>query len=176
VSIGAAAVAGRDALRQVSRAVAPPRKVATGVSRSEQGDRVIATIHQDIVIEAGPEHVWAAVRDVGAVHERLIPNYVLETRMDGDTRYLTVPGGAVIRELIVSIDDEARRLAYSAVEGFRIPLTHHHASFQVFPEGEDRCRLVWITDVLPNELAGEVRARVERGSQVMKQTLEQSAR
>jgi hypothetical protein len=55
-------------------------------------------------------------------------------------------------------------------------LTHHHASFQVIPEGADRCRLVWITDVLPNEMAGEVRARVERGAQVMKQTLEQSAR
>ncbi|WP_211269130.1 SRPBCC family protein [Saccharothrix syringae] len=123
-------------------------------------------------MRAAAEHVWDAVRDVAAVHERLVPGYVLATRVEGDVRYLTVPGGNVVRELIVAIDDEQRRLAYSAVEGFRLPLTHHHASFQVFPEGEDRCRLVWITDVLPHEVAGDVRARVERGAQVMKQALE----
>jgi hypothetical protein len=135
----------------------------------------IATIVQDIVIESSAENVWDAVRDVEAVHKRLIPGYVLDARMDGDTRYLTVPGGAVIRELIVSIDDGLRRLAYSAVEGFKIPLTHHHASFLVIPEGADRCRLVWTTDVLPHDMAEQVRPRVVRGSQVMKETLEQQS-
>ncbi|WP_327320409.1 SRPBCC family protein [Streptomyces sp. NBC_01235] len=135
----------------------------------------IATIVQDIVIESSAEDVWDAVRDVEAVHKRLIPGYVLDARMDGDTRYLTVPGGAVIRELIVSIDDDLRRLAYSAVEGFKIPLTHHHASFLVIPEGADRCRLVWTTDVLPHDMAEQVRPRVVRGSQVMKETLEQQS-
>ncbi|MFJ7911267.1 SRPBCC family protein [Kitasatospora sp. NPDC096204] len=128
---------------------------------------------QDIAIEADADEVWDAVRDVGAVHRRLIPGYVLDTRVDGDVRHLTMPGGAVIRELIVSIDDDLRRLAYSAVEGFKIPLTHHHASFQVLPEGLGRCRLVWTTDVLPHEMAEQVRLRVVRGAQVMKETLEQ---
>ncbi|MFB8240864.1 SRPBCC family protein [Kitasatospora purpeofusca] len=135
----------------------------------------IATVVQDIVIESGADDVWDAVRDVGAVHERLVPGYVLDVRMDGDTRYLTVPGGAVVRELIVSVDDGLRRLAYSAVEGFRIPLTHHHASFQVFPEGAGRCRLIWTTDVLPHEMIEQVRPRVVRGAQVMKETLERRA-
>ncbi|WP_189922245.1 SRPBCC family protein [Kitasatospora xanthocidica] len=133
----------------------------------------MATIVQDIVIEAGADEVWDAVRDVAAVHERLVPGYVLDARVEGDTRYLTVPGGAVIRELIVSIDDDLRRLAYSAVEGFKIPLTHHHASFQVLPEGPEHCRLVWTTDVLPHEMVEQVRPRVVRGAQVMKETLEQ---
>ncbi|WP_380286324.1 SRPBCC family protein [Kitasatospora purpeofusca] len=132
----------------------------------------MATIVQDIVIESAAEDVWEAVRDVGAVHRRLVPGYVLDVRMEGDTRYLTVPGGAVVRELIVSVDDGLRRLAYSAVEGFRIPLTHHHASFQVFPEGPGRCRLVWITDVLPHAMVEQVRPRVVRGAEVMKETLE----
>jgi hypothetical protein len=48
------------------------------------------------------------------------------------------------------------------VEG-RLPPVHHHASFQVFAQGESRSRLVWITDVLPHELAVEIRLRVERG-------------
>ncbi|MFG2908860.1 SRPBCC family protein [Kitasatospora sp. NPDC048286] len=128
---------------------------------------------QDVAIEADADEVWDAVRDVGAVHRRLIPGYVLDTRVEGDVRYLTMPGGAVIRELIVSIDNDLRRLAYSAVEGFKIPLTHHHASFQVLPEGVGRCRLVWTTDVLPHDMAEQVRFRVARGAQVMKETLEQ---
>ncbi|MFJ9772440.1 SRPBCC family protein [Kitasatospora sp. NPDC101157] len=132
----------------------------------------IATIVEDIAVAADADAVWDAVRDVGAVHRRLIPGYVLDTRVDGDVRYLTMPGGAVIRELIVSIDDGLRRLAYSAVEGFELPLTHHHASFQAVPEGPGRCRLVWTTDVLPHEMAEQVRLRVVRGAQVMKQTLE----
>ncbi|MEV6427858.1 SRPBCC family protein [Nocardia sp. NPDC051463] len=133
----------------------------------------MATITQEILIEVSPGEVWAAVRDVGAVHERLLPGYVLDTRIDGDTRLLTMPGGGVIRELIVTIDDETRRLTYSAIDGFRLPLTHHHASFQVFAEPGDTTRLVWTTDVLPHDAAEQVRLRVERGGQVMKATLEQ---
>ncbi len=134
----------------------------------------MASIHKEIVIEVAPEQVWAAVRDVGAVHRRLVPGHVVGTRLDGDTRILTFPSGGVVRELIVAVDDEARRLAYAVIEG-RMPLAHHHASFQVFAEGESRSRLVWITDVLPHELAAEIRLRVERGAVIMKQTLEEAA-
>ncbi|MFE2959583.1 hypothetical protein [Nocardia tengchongensis] len=39
----------------------------------------MATIRQEVVIEAAPEYVWEVVRDVGAVHERLLPGRVLRT-------------------------------------------------------------------------------------------------
>ncbi|WP_433205493.1 SRPBCC family protein [Nocardia sp. CA-107356] len=133
----------------------------------------MATIQHEILIEVGPEHVWAALRDIGAVHERLLPEYVVDTRIDGDVRFLTMPGGNVIRELIVTVDDDVRRLAYSAVEGFQLPLTHHHASFQVLDAEDGRSTLVWVTDVLPHDAAEQVRPRVERGAQVMKATIEQ---
>jgi hypothetical protein len=131
----------------------------------------MASIRLEILIEATPEQVWAAVRDVGAVHLRLVPGQVVDTRLEGDSRTLTFANGAVVRELIVAVDDEARRLAYVVVEG-RMPLLHHHASFQVFADGAGHSRLVWITDVLPHALAGEVRLRVERGAAIMKQALE----
>ncbi|WP_067887096.1 SRPBCC family protein [Nocardia vaccinii] len=133
----------------------------------------MATIAETAIIAATPEQVWDALRDVGNVHGRLLPGYVIDTRVEGDMRYLTMPTGAVIREYLVTIDDEARRLAYSAVEGFRLPIEHHHASFQVFPDG-DRARLVWITDVLPHAAAGEVRLRVTRGLQVIRETIERN--
>ena len=134
----------------------------------------MASICQQTLVEAAPAQVWAAVRDVGAVHRRLVPGYVVDTRLEGDYRILTHSNGSVTRELIIAVDDQERRLAYAVVEG-RLPLLHHHASMQVFGAGEHRSRLVWITDVLPNHLANDIRLHVERGAAVMKQTLEEDA-
>ncbi|MFD0692181.1 SRPBCC family protein [Actinomadura fibrosa] len=135
----------------------------------------MASIRHEIVVDARPEAVWAAIADVGAVHDRLLPGRVAATRIEGEVRTLTFPDGHEIRELIVDIDDEARRLAYAVIEGGRPPLNHHHASFQVFDEPGGRSRLVWITDVLPNAHAPEIRIRVERGAEEMKHNLEASA-
>lgn len=129
----------------------------------------MASIHKEILIQARPQDVWAAIRDVGAVHQRLAPGFVVDTYLDGEARVVTFANGAVVRELIVAIDDEARRLAYTAVGG---QSTHHHASLQVFAAGENVSRLVWITDLLPNEVAPVIRELVERGAATMKQTLE----
>ncbi|GAA4484630.1 hypothetical protein GCM10023191_008030 [Actinoallomurus oryzae] len=136
----------------------------------------MASVRHEIVIDASPEHIWNVLRDVGAVHERLLPGRVTSTRIEGDQRLLTFPDGHVIRELIVAIDDGARRLAYAVVEGARPPLEHHHASFEVRPEGDERGRLIWTTDVLPHASAAEIRIRVERGAWEMKQAIEAAAR
>ena len=133
----------------------------------------MASIHKEIAITAPAEHVWAAVRDVGAVHERLTPGILVDTRLAGDERVLIFARGIVVRELIVSIDDEARRLAYAVVEGSK-RTTYHHAAMQVFADGEHSSRLVWITDFLPHEQAPSITMIVERGAEVMKQTLESS--
>lgn len=133
----------------------------------------MASIRKEIPIAARAEDVWAAVRDVGAVHQRLAPGFVLDTRLDNDARIVTFANGLVARELLVAVDDETRRVAYAVVGG---RMTHHNASMQVFAEGEGRCRLVWIADLLPHDMAGPIGAMVEQGSAVMKQTLERTAR
>ena len=128
----------------------------------------MASIRKDITIDAPPDAVWAAFRDVGAVHERLAPGFVTDCRMDGDdARIVTFANGLTVRELIVDVDDVARRLAYSARGGRS---THHSASFQVFAEGA-RTRLVWIADVLPHEVAKPIGEMMEAGGQVMQRTL-----
>jgi hypothetical protein len=69
------------------------------------------------VIDVRPEDVRGAVRDVGAVHKRLAPGFVADTRLEDDTRIVTFANGLVLRELIVDIDDEARRFVWAAVGG-----------------------------------------------------------
>jgi hypothetical protein len=131
----------------------------------------MASVRHEVVIAASPEKVWSAVSDVGAVHRRLLPGRVVETRIEGDRRTLTFPDGGQAEEFIVDVDDTARRLAYAVIRG-RMPLTHHHASMQVLPEGPTSSRLVWVTDFLPNSLASEVRSRVEVGAREIKGTIE----
>jgi carbon monoxide dehydrogenase subunit G len=134
----------------------------------------MTSIRKTIAINAPADVVWAAVRDVGAVHERLAPGFVVAAHLEGDARVVTFANGLIARERIVDIDDEQQRLAYASVGG---RLTHHNASVQIFADEGDRSRLVWITDLLPDELAGPIREMVEQGAEVMKQTLEsQSAR
>ena len=129
----------------------------------------MASIRKEILLESSAENVWAAVRDVGALHHRLVPGFVVDTRLEEGARVVTFGNGMVVRELIVDVDDDARRLAWSARGG---RLTHHNASVQVFADGPRRCRLVWIADLLPNELAGEIRAMIDQAAAVMKKTLD----
>ena len=129
----------------------------------------MASIHKEILIEARPEDVWAAIRDVGAIHRRLAPGFVVDTRLDGDARIVTFGNGMVARELIVDIGDAARRLVWSVVGG---RMTHHNASLQVFADGESRSRVVWIADLLPNDLAGAVGAMIEQGMGVTQKSLQ----
>ena len=129
----------------------------------------MASIRREVSVAAGPAAVWDAIRDVGAVHERLAPGFVVDTKLEEGARIVTFGNGVVARELIVDVDDEARRLAWSVVGG---RMTHHNASLQVFAEGEGRSRVVWIADLLPNELAGYIAGMIEQGMAVMKKTLE----
>jgi len=131
----------------------------------------VATVQVDAVVNVSAQRVWDAIADVGAVHRRLLPGRVVDARVEGDTRILTMPDGSNIHDLIVSIDHSARRLAYAVTDGHRLPITYHHAAFHVIDEGE-RSRLIWLTDVLPHAIAPAVQARVERGIAEIKQTLE----
>jgi hypothetical protein len=133
----------------------------------------MASIRKEIMIEARPEDVWDAIRDVGAIHRRLAPGFVVDTKLDGDARIVTFGNGLVARELIVDVGEEQRRLAWSVVGG---RLTHHNGSLQVFAEGENRSRAVWIADLLPHALAPTIAGMIEQGMGVMKRTLERTAK
>jgi hypothetical protein len=130
----------------------------------------MASIRKEVVIDTPPADVWDAVRDWGALHERLAPGFAVDTQLDGDHRVVTFFNGLVARELLVDLDDDARRLVWSIVEG---SYTHHNGCAQVFAHGDSRSRFVWTADLLPNELAPYTAELMQRGIDVVKQTLEQ---
>jgi Polyketide cyclase / dehydrase and lipid transport len=129
----------------------------------------MAHIHSEILIDAEPAHVWSALSDWGALHERLVPGFVVDTQLDGNARIVTFDNGIVVRELLLDCDEEQRRLAWSIVDG---PYAHHNGVAQVFALGTGRTRFVWTADLLPNELADRTRSMMEQGTAVVKQTLE----
>jgi uncharacterized protein YndB with AHSA1/START domain len=131
----------------------------------------MATIRKERLIAAPPEDVWDALRDWGAIHERLVPGFVVDARLDGDDRIVTFFNGSVVREILVDLDEEERRLVWSVVDG---PYTHHNGAAQVFAEG-DGARFVWTADLLPHELAGPTGEMMEQGIEVLKETREAEA-
>ena len=131
----------------------------------------MATIQKEIEIARDRSFVWDAIRDVGAIHRRLVPGFVVDCKLEGDSRIITFANGMVVREVIVSVDDETFRHAWSARGE---PFTHHNASIQVFTAGTSGCRVVWIADLLPNEVADTVEKMMSQGLGVMKRTLEGS--
>ena len=131
----------------------------------------MASIRKEVKLSTPPEAAWDALRDVGAVHTRVAPGFVTDCRMDGPDRIVTFANGLAARELIVDVDDAARRLAYSARSE---RLTHHNASVQVFPDGTGS-RVVWVADFLPHEAAANLRQMIEAGCAVMKKTLDATA-
>lgn len=129
----------------------------------------MASIHKEIRLNARPEDVWDAVRDVGNIHQRLCPGFLTDCRMDGpDARIVTFGNGMVVKELIIDIDDSRKRVAWSAVGG---RASHYNASMQIFADA-DGTRAVWIADLLPNELAGAISGMIEQGLGAMKKTLD----
>ncbi|SDH22875.1 SRPBCC family protein [Paraburkholderia phenazinium] len=128
----------------------------------------MASIRREIVIDASPEQVWDAVRDIGALHTRLVPGFVVDTQLEDGARVVTFGNGMVVRELIIDVDDNTHRIAWASVG---TAMTHYSASFQAFPEN-GRTRGVWIADLLPHEMAPAITAMIEQGLAAMKRAME----
>jgi hypothetical protein len=129
----------------------------------------MASIRKEILVNAAPAYCWEVLRDVGALHTRLAVGFVTDVRMEPGARVVTFANGVVARELIVAVDDAARRVAWAVVGG---AMTHHNASAQVFADGENRTRFVWIADLLPDDMAPGVAAMMDQGLAAITRTLE----
>ena len=119
----------------------------------------MASIHKDFTIDAQPDVVWDAVRDFGAVHQRLNPGFVVDSRLEGTVRVLTFHNGVVAREELVNCDDTRKRLVYAIIGGERV--RHYNGCVQVSGGGESRTRVSWVVDVLPDDIAPYIAGQMD---------------
>jgi hypothetical protein len=98
------------------------------------------------------------LRDIGALHTRLVPCFVVDTKLEPGARVVTFADGRMVSEHIEAIDDDARHLVWTAT-GER--LEHHNASAQVIEALNGQARIVWIADPLPDSLAGSIGQMME---------------
>lgn len=133
----------------------------------------MASIYKEFLVNASPQFVWEAVKDVGAVHVRLAQGFVTDTKLEGDTRTVTFANGFVVQEQVVSINEELRRLVYRAVGG---RASHHNAFFQILLTPDGKSKVLWVTDLLPDEMRAPIEQMVELGSGAIQRTLEESYR
>jgi carbon monoxide dehydrogenase subunit G len=91
--------------------------------------------------------------------------------LEPGARIVTFANGMIVREPIVTIDETDHRLVWSA-EGGRT--THFNASAQVVTD-QGQTKVVWMADLLPDEVAGIIEAAMEMGAQAMKKSLDRLA-
>ena len=78
----------------------------------------MASIRKEISTSATPEQVWDALRDVGALHTRLVPGFVTDTRMEPGARIVTFGNGKVVREFGRSLEMIEVRLLAGRIRRF----------------------------------------------------------
>jgi hypothetical protein len=131
----------------------------------------MTSIRRDIPLDVPAATAWAMLADVGAAH-RPFAGVLSDCRLDGDVRTVTFANGAALRERIIDIDPAAMRVAYAVIgSGFE----HHSASMQIVPDGDRRCRFVWVSDFLPEAKRAVVEPLVDAGCAALKRVLEAGA-
>ncbi|NRQ36816.1 SRPBCC family protein [Nonomuraea sp. NN258] len=132
----------------------------------------MASVIREIVIDASPEHVWAAVGDFAGGPAKMAPGARTEV-LPGEpaVRRLTFADGNVVSERLIARDERARRIVWGWVGD---DVAHDNTSMQVFADGETRSRLVWIHDTLPDELTGWLGTAMDRLAPVIQESLRES--
>jgi hypothetical protein len=129
----------------------------------------MASIRKEILIDTGIETAWSALRRVGEPH-RLFAPVLTGAEIADDVRTVHFANGMTVREQILDVDDERRRVAYVVLDS--PGLTYHHASMQVDIAGPGRCAFVWITDFLPAAAASSLQPHIDQGAEALKRNLE----
>jgi hypothetical protein len=133
----------------------------------------MATIRSEIKTAARAEDVWLAVRDVGALHTRLVPGFVTDTKLEARARVVTFANGVTLHEPIVTIDNEARRLVWTH-EGGRAK--HYNGALQVSALPDGSTSVTWTADFLPDDIHGYFSQAIAAGMAAMRRTLDALAR
>lgn len=127
----------------------------------------MGSIVKEIAVGVPAEAAWDAIRDIGALHTRLVPGFVLDTKLEPGARVVTFANGMVVREPIVALDEARRRLVWTAEGG---KTTHYNGSAHVLDDVQG-VRVVWTADFLPDSARDAIDAAMSAGAAAMAKAL-----
>ncbi|MDX2019039.1 MAG: SRPBCC family protein [Deltaproteobacteria bacterium] len=110
----------------------------------------MATIYLETSVNLPADQLWQKVADVGGISNLL--DIIMESSCEGDTRTCVTADGGKLKETILGIDHQNRRVAYTITES-PFGLQFHAASMQVLDQGNGKSSLRWITDIKPDAAA-----------------------
>jgi hypothetical protein len=137
-----------------------------------EGGNSVGSIVRTVDLEASATDVWDAVCDFGALHDRLVPGFVVDAQLDGRRRRITFVSGAVATEELVSVDDERHRLVYRVVES-GLGFDHYQAAVEVAEREDASSRITWTIDLLPDDRLEIVAGLMDLGEAAMMRAFSQ---
>ena len=132
----------------------------------------MASVHREIVVERPVADVWDALADIGALHTRLVPGFVVDTKLEPGARVVTFVNGVTLREPIVSLDDDVRRLVWTH-EGGRA--RHYNGALEVSELPDGLTSVVWTADFLPDDIRDYFSQAIDAGMAAMQRALDRLA-
>ena len=130
----------------------------------------MATMRQSVFIERAADEVWNLLRDPASV-TTWFPQ-MTDVNIDGTERRITLASGLTLIETIVSNRDDLRRFQYRLTGP--LPIESHLGTIDVIADGDNRCVVVYSTDVIPHVLAFVLDGAVSDALDNLKNLMEES--
>lgn len=124
----------------------------------------MGTVRRHAFVECNADKVWSFVGAPERLHE-WFP--IIECRVEGNKRWITLAAGIVFEEDIVTLDHDLRRFQYKIVNNSLIKF--HLGTVDVIPDGDKRCLVVYSTDMEPEVLALPIAGAASLGLEKVKQ-------
>lgn len=134
----------------------------------------MGSMTKEVLTDATPDAVWEAIRDIGALHTRLVPGFVVNTQLIPGGRRVTFSNGRTVDEPILSCSDSLRKLVWTA-RAPDLPFIHYNASVQVHARAAGGSRVEWTADFLPESAASTLEPLMNAGATAMRRALQAMA-
>lgn len=106
----------------------------------------MATVVKTALVNATISDAWRAISDVS--NASALTGMITQSTMDGDHRHCVLADGSELKETILSVDHDLKRMAYR-VHVSPFPIEEHAASI-VVDVIDGQTRLTWTTDFKPD--------------------------
>ena len=126
-------------------------------------------MRRHIFIDANADTVWSLVGEPGRLHDWFPTT---STKLEGSKRWITLASGITFEEDIVTLDHDLRRFQYRIVNNPII--TQHLGTVDVIPDGDDRCVVIYSTDMEPEVLALPIAGAAGVGLETLKRRFEKT--